>query len=419
MLIHLYDSRMNSLLDISSFLKGTNAVSFKAAFGSREKTYKWIEETLVKFSYKLRKKKERGLLRRYIQKTTGYSRSQVRKCITQYLDTGRVKLKMYERNSFATVYTDGDIRLLAKTDSLHQYPNGVTLKAILIRMATEYKVKQFEKLSQISVTHIYTFRQSPIYLRMNLRYEKTKPRVVNLGERQKPEPNGNPGYIRVDTVHQGDKQKDEKGRYIKGVYHINMVSEVVQFEVIGATEKINERSMEVILTILLEYFPFVIVEFHSDNGGEYINEIVVNLLNKLLIRLTKSRARQSNDNALVEGKNGSIIRKWMGYDFIEQKHAARINEFNFGCFLEYINYHRPCAFPTEIRNAKGKIKKIYKPENYMTPYQKLKRLPNAEQYLKPGITFEMLDKIAMRRNDNEMAQIVQNERRRLFDEIVS
>jgi transposase len=409
---------MDSLTDITLFLKGSSAVSFKTAFANRAETYKWIEETLVRFSYMQRKKKERGLLRKYIQKMTGYSRSQIRKCITQYMDTGRVKLKVYTRNSFATVYTDEDIRLLSETDALHQYPNGVTLKAILKRMVTVYKVMKFEKLSQISVSQIYVFRQSPVYLRMNLRYEKTKPKVVNLGERKKPEPNGHPGCIRVDTVHQGDKQKDEKGRYVKGVYHINMVSEVTQFEVIGATEKINERSMEIILTILLEIFPFEIIEFHSDNGGEYINEIVVNLLNKLLIRLTKSRSRKSNDNALVESKNGSIIRKWMGYDFIDQKHAERINEFNFGCFLEYINYHRPCAFPTEIKNAKGKIKKIYKPEDYMTPYQKLKSLPNAEQYLRPGITFEMLDEIAMRRNDNEMAQIVQKERRRLFDEVI-
>src|SRR5579859_2191707 len=104
MLIHLYDSRMDSLTDITVFLKGRNTVSFKTAYGTQAETYKWIEETLVKFSYLQRKKKERVVLRRYIQKMTGYSRSQVRKCITQYRDTGRVKLKEYQRNSFAIVY---------------------------------------------------------------------------------------------------------------------------------------------------------------------------------------------------------------------------------------------------------------------------------------------------------------------------
>ena len=419
MLIYLYDSRMDSLADIELFLNGTSFVEFKAELGTRVETYKWIEDTLVKFSYLAGKKKQRGIIRRYIQKITGLSISQVRKCITKYIQTGRVKVKNYERNSFTTIYTNEDIKLLAKTDALYEYPNGAALKKTLKRMAINYKVKEYERLSHISVTHIYNLRQSPIYLRINKRYEKTKPRVVNIGERKKPEPNGKPGYLRVDTVHQGDKEKDEKGRYVKGVYHINMVDEIVQFEFIGAIEKISENYLTPLLEILLDFFPYVIIEFHSDNGSEYINEIVVSLLNKLLIKLTKSRSRRSNDNALAESKNGSIIRKWIGYGFIEQKHAERINIFYFGFFNEFINYHRPCAFATEIKDKKGKIKKVYKEEDYMTPYEKLKSLPNAEQYLKPGITFAMLDKIAMRHTDNDMARIVQEERRKLFDEIIT
>jgi len=410
---------MDSLTDITLFLKGTHAVSFKAELGTRMETYQWIEDTLVNFSYGTRKKKERGTIRRYIQKITGYSRSQARKCITQYLQTGRVKMKEYTRNTFVSVYTPEDIKLLAETDSLHDYPNGVTLKKILQRMVRIYKVQAYERIANISVMHIYNMRHSSVYLRMNKRYEKTKPTVVNIGERRKPEPNGKPGYLRVDTVHQGDKEKDKNGRYTKGVYHINMVDEVVQFEIVGAVEKISEAYLVPLLEILLDFFPYVIIEFHSDNGSEYINEVVVDVLNRLLIKLTKSRPRRSNDNALAEGKNGSIIRKWIGYGFIEQKYATRINEFYFTYFNEYVNYHRPCAFATEIIDKKGKVKKIYREEDYMTPYEKLKSLPNAEQYLKPGITFAQLDKIAMRITDNEMARIVQEERRKLFDEIIT
>lgn len=430
MLIYLYDSRMDSLMKIESFLKGTEPVSFEAKPESRRGMYRWIENTLVKFSYALAKKKDRGIIRRYIQKITGYSRSQVRKCITQYKQTGRVRLKEYERHTFDKIYSSGDISLLAKTDELHDYPNGAALKKILERMVTKYKVLEFEKIAKISVSHIYTLRHTPVYLRMNKRYEKTKPTVVNIGERRKPQPNGKPGFLRVDTVHQGDEEKDVKGishkgtnhfevSYTKGVYHINMVDEVVQFEFVGAVEKISEAYLTLLLEILIEFFPFKIIEFHSDNGSEYINGIVVQLLNKLLIKLTKSRSRKTNDNALVEGKNGSIIRKWMGYGFITQKHAEKINNtFYFSSFNEYINYHRPCAFATEIIDKKGKIKKVYKTEDYMTPYDKLKSLPDAKKYLKSGITFEQLDKIAMRKTDNEIAQLVQEERRKLFEYIL-
>jgi hypothetical protein len=409
---------MDSLVEMSSFLKGSSSVSFEAKPETRVATYQWIEDTLEKFSYALQKKKDRGLIRVYIQKITGYSRSQVRKCITQYKQTGKVRLREYQRHTFVRTYTSGDISLLAKTDELHDYPNGVALKKILQRMLTTYKQKEYERIANISVTHIYNLRQTPVYLRMNKHYEKTKPTIVTIGERRKPEPNGKAGFVRVDTVHQGDGQKDGRGNYVKGVYHINMIDEVTQFEFVGAVEKISEAYLSTILEQLLLCFPFRIIEFHSDNGSEYINGIVVHLLNKLLIKLTKSRSRKSNDNALVEGKNGSIIRKWMGYGYIAQKHADKINQFYTSFFNEYLNYHRPCAFATEIVDKKGKVKKVYKQEDYMTPFEKLKSLPKESYRLQKGVTLTKLNMIAMEKTDNEMAQVVQTERRKLFEYIL-
>ena len=53
-----------------------------------------------------------------------------------------------------------------------------------------------------------------------MHYTKTKPAPVKIGERTKPINNGQPGFLRVDSVHQGDKDGE------KGVYHINLVDEV-------------------------------------------------------------------------------------------------------------------------------------------------------------------------------------------------
>ena len=192
-------------------------------------------------------------------------------------------------------------------------------------------------------------------------FTKTQAVQRSIGERRKPEPNGKPGYLRVDTVHQGDLDGE------KGVYHINSVDEVAQWQIVAAVEKISEAYLEPILMILLDQYPFVIIEFHADNGGEYVNHVVAALLNKLLIRLTKSRSRHTNDNALVESKNGSVIRKHMGYFYIHQKHAPRINEFYIKYFNPYLNFHRPSGFATKkVIDKKGKVKNVY--DVYLTPY---------------------------------------------------
>lgn len=96
----------------------------------------------------------------------------------------------------------------------------------------------------------------------------------------------------------------------------------------ASVERISEAFLLPTLELVLEAFPFVIRGFHSDNGSEYVNKTVAGLLNKLLIEFTKSRARRTNDNALVEGKNGAIVRKHLGYAHIPQKYAGLINTFN-------------------------------------------------------------------------------------------
>jgi hypothetical protein len=199
------------------------------------------------------------------------------------------------------------------------------------------------------------------------------------------------------------------------VYHINAVDEVTQFEMVGSVEKISEAYLIPILTQMLDSFLFVIKGFHADNGSEYINRNVAALLQKLLIEFTKSRSRQTNDNALAEGKNAAIVRKQFGYSHIPQKWAPQMNDFNVKYLCPHINYHRPCFFPEIKIDAKGKQRKIYPYKNMMTPYDKLKSLVEAVQYLKPGITFEILDELAMRISDNESATQLRTERNKLFN----
>lgn len=215
-------------------------------------------------------------------------------------------------------------------------------------------------------------------------------------------------------MHQGDQDG------IKGLYHVNAVDEVTQFQVVFTVERISEQFMIPALESMLDTFPFVIKGFHADNGSEYINKRVAQMLDKLHVEFTKSRSRQTNDNALVESKNGSVIRKVLGYIHIPQRFASHVNEFNRLHFVPYINYHRPCFFPIIETDDKGKERKKYLKylyENMMTPYDKLKSLDNAEQYLKPGVSFLTLDVIALRVSDNEAAAQLQAARKQLFKTI--
>ena len=158
-------------------------------------------------------------------------------------------------------------------------------------------------------------------------------------------------------------------------------------------------------------------DFHSDNGSEFVNKTIAALLNKLLIRFTKSRPRHSNDNGLVETKNGSVIRKQLGYAYIPQRSAELINEFNRDFFNPYINFHRPCFFPVSVIDPKGKIRKSYPYNMVRTPYEKLKSLPEADSYLRPGVTFETLDAIANQMSDNQFAERMVKARSNLFQQI--
>jgi len=229
---------------------------------------------------------------------------------------------------------------------------------------------------------------------------------VHIGERRRPDPQGKPGYLRVDTVHQGDREGE------KGVYNINTIDEVTQWEILGCVERINEHHLVPVLIELLRQYPFRILGFHADSGGEYINKAVAKLLDKLHAEFTKSRVRKTNDQALVEGKNGSIVRKQMGYNYIDQGEAGKIHAFYARTLNVYLNFHRPCGFATEFVDRKGKIRKRY--DSYLTPFEKLKSLPKAEQYLRRGVTMEKLEKIASAHSDTEYAKRVQREKAKLF-----
>ena len=214
---------------------------------------------------------------------------------------------------------------------------------------------------------------------------------------------------RVDTVHSGDRDGE------KGAYVINMVDEVTQYQQLAAVPRITEHFMVPVLEALVGAFPFRVLGFHADNGSEYINHRVAEMLNKLHVEeFTKSRPRRSNDNALVESKNGNVVRRWLGHSHIPERLAPQTNAFLRDHFSPFLNHHRTCLFAVEVEGTDGRRRRKYPQALVMTPYEKLGSLPGADAFLKTGITFEQLDAAAHAVDSLEAGQEVQRARRALF-----
>ena len=248
------------------------------------------------------------------------------------------------------------------------------------------------------MSHIYNLRRSDAYRKLRVHVQHTQATKVSIGERRLPNPNGRPGYLRVDTVHQGSHD----GR--PGVFHINAVDAVTQFEVVGCVEAISEHFILPVLEAMLHQFPFRIRGFHCDNGSEFINYSVKAMLGNLLAEFTKSRAYRTTDNALVEGKNGSVIRKLIGYGPIAAEHAEAFQKFYTATLNPYLNFHRPCGYATLVEGKRGRIRRVYKHDDYRTPLEKFRSLPDWRKALKPGITPAFLDQLATVQTDLAAAQ---------------
>jgi transposase InsO family protein len=373
---------------------------------NRAEVYSWVNQMMRQQGYPELKRSGRGLVRRYLEKMTGLSRAQITRLITVYLGGEEVKAKPYRRHHFSQRYLREDVDLLAALDTHHETLSGPATQKLLQRAYHDFGEEKYQRLARISTAQLYRLRASVRYRQRRIVYQATRPTLVPIGKRRRPEPDGRPGYLRVDTVHQGDREG------VKGVYHINAVDQVTQWEVVGATSQISEAYLLPVLKAMLEQFPFRIRGFHSDNRSEFINRTVNGMLNKLLIEQTKSRPRHSNDNGLAETKNGAVVRKHMGYTYIAASHAAAIESFYEEHFNPYLNFHRPCGVPEQVVNAKGKIKSVYR--WYATPWEILRQLPGLAGHLRTDVTIQQLEQTARAQTDTKAAEEMQKAKEKLF-----
>ncbi len=397
--------RVKTIEEMRGIVEGGGVLECRAL--DRESACEFIGWVLDRFGYRRLGRAEKGVLRDFIQFVTGLSTAQMGRRIRQYAETGRVR-DLRASNSgrpFERVYTRADIAFGRMS--------GKAMAHVFRRQFNEFGKAEYERLASISASHIHNLRRSRTYTSKHTTPDRTRPVANQIGERGAPDPNGEPGYLRVDTVHQGDLNR------VKGVYIINLVDTVTQFEFVGSVPTISENHTIPVLGDLIDLFPFVIRGFHSDNGSEFINRRVAAMLSRLDAEFTKSRPRHSNDNGLVESKNGSVIRAHLGHEHIPAGRAGLVHEFTRDILSPFLNFHRPCLFPEPRTDARGKTRRHYPASLVATPYEALRRIPDAARFLKPGVTFEQLDAEARAEIDIEAAGRVARERAALFRKLFS
>ena len=404
----LATERLESLEQVRAFVEGSEGLDFAGV--DRDSRNDFVRRMLVKFDYGALDKGGKGLLRRFLLKATGLSRAQLTRLIGQQAATGRVVDRRggAPAKPFVRRYTPADAVLLAAVDETLGQVCGQATRAVMRREFEVFGDARFARLAGISTSHLYNLRKSRTYERQRVVRTATRPTAAAIGERRKPRPEGRPGFVRVDSVHQGDLD----GR--KGVYEINLVDEVTQHEFVGAVGAISERFLIPVLEDLLDLFPFAIMGFHADNGSEYVNHRVAALLEKLRAEFTRSRPRHSNDNALAESKNASVVRRNFGREHIPARFAPLVHVFASKVLSPHLNFHRPCLFATPVADADGKVRKVYRDRDVATPHERLKSIDGAERFLKPGVSFAALDAEANAMSDLESARRVNRERDRLF-----
>ncbi len=423
----LQTERLRTVEQIRGFLDATGQVDFRPQ--DREEAYGFVRRTLVRLDYDALGRSGKGTVREFLGKATGLSRAQVTRLIGQHRATGRVEDRRAANSgrSFERVYTPTDIRLLAEADEIGGQLCGPAACEVMRQQYEVFGDAGFERLSRLSVSHLYNLRRSKTYRARRTTIDHTRPTTGGSTSADGRIPPASPATCAWTRCTRGLRprwrpqrregrlrhQPDRRSHPVRACRRRDGDRRDVPRPGAGGDARHA--------AVRRPRLPRRQRVAQRRAGSEYVNRQVAGLLNKLHVpNFTKSRARRSNDNALVEGKNASVVRKWLGHDHIPQRFAPEVNAdrlrsaFAQGVPTPYLNYHHPCLFATEVRDGKGKVRRRYRRSDVTTPYEKLKSLPGAERFLKPGVTFAALDETAYAVSDLEANRRANHARDELF-----
>ena len=238
MIVTLKRQRVRTLDQVRAFLDGSEAVDFAGT--DREGVYALVRGTLVRLNYHRLGEPDKGLVKRYLGKVMGLSRGQLTRLIGQHRAIGW-RADRRARAPVPRSYTRLDIGLLGEVDAhLGQWP-GAAWRKVLRRPWEVFGDARFERLVMLSYGHLYNLRTV---------WARIRPTAVSIGVGRCPDPRGQPGFLRMDTVDQGDLDR------VNEVYNLNLVDEVTWLQHVGTVASISEGFLIPVLEALIETFVF-------------------------------------------------------------------------------------------------------------------------------------------------------------------
>ena len=234
MVIDMNEAQVRTLEQVRQVLAGTQALEFQATADDAGR-YAWIGAVLRRFNYHRLPRGDRGPLLANLQRLSGYSRAQITRLVSRWVN-GKPLVKNYAapKHTFARRYTPADVALLVEVDRAMGTLSGPATACVLRRQRDVFGDERYVRLGSISVGHLYNLRNSAGYRSQRVLLTKTQAaKASKIGVRKAPAPEDRPGFIRIDSVHQGDLDGT------KGLYHINAVDCVTQWQVVASVQTIR------------------------------------------------------------------------------------------------------------------------------------------------------------------------------------
>jgi len=173
-----------------------------------------------------------------------------------------------------------------------------------------------------------------------------------------------PGFLEIDLVaHCGGTME---GQFLYTLTCVDLSTGWI--ECLPVRRRTEQAVFEAIQT-MRTFLPFLLLGIDSDNGGEFINDLLYQYCLSEKITFTRSRPYQKNDQAHVEQKNWSVVRRLIGYDRFETEEEYLLLQSIYADLRLYANFFQPVLKLVSKEHVDNKLRKRY--DQAATPFQRV------------------------------------------------